>query len=165
MKSVADRPVAVLFVCMGNICRSPTAEGLMRKRLVEAGLAHRFTIDSAGTHGYHAGSPPDSRAIDAAAARGVQLAELRARQIQREDFDRFDYVLLMDDENRKAVDLIGAGEGRATVELLLNFSERFRGAAVPDPYYGGNDGFERVLDMLDDGIAGFIRSQISPAPD
>jgi len=128
----------------------------MRARVAAAGAVDEFIIDSAGTHGYHVGAAPDQRAIAAAAARGVPLEELRARQVMPADFERFDYVLAMDDENLKALNALGAEGGKARVERVLNYSQRYHGAAVPDPYYGGDDGFERVLDMLDDAIAGFL---------
>ncbi|MEE4185150.1 MAG: low molecular weight protein-tyrosine-phosphatase [Gammaproteobacteria bacterium] len=156
MNGIDAQPLSVLFVCMGNICRSPTAEGLMRARVEAEGRGDAFLIDSAGTHGYHIGAPPDARAIAAAAERGVALQALRARQVQATDFERFDYILAMDEENLRALDKLGAGSGRARVEQVLNYSRRYRGAAVPDPYYGGSEGFQRVIDMLDDAIDGFL---------
>jgi len=154
--------VGVLLVCMGNICRSPTAEGLLRRRVETAGMEARFRIDSAGTHGYHVGAAPDERAVAAAARRDISLDKLRARQVERADFERFDFILAMDQDNLRDLAELGATAGRARVELLLAYSERYPNAAVPDPYYGGTDGFERVLDMLEDGINGFLQTQLRP---
>jgi protein-tyrosine phosphatase len=154
-------PVRVLFVCMGNICRSPTAEGLFRAEVAKAGLAERIRTDSAGTHDYHIGDPPDPRSIRAAAARGIDISDLRARQVTREDFARFDYVLAMDAQNHRALLRLCKAEARDCVRLFLDFlPEDFAGDTasreVPDPYYGGAAGFEHVLDLCQAASRGLL---------
>ena len=131
----------VLFVCMGNICRSPTAEGVLRQRLSAAGLAGKVTVDSAGTGDWHVGKAPDGRSAQAAAARGYDLSSLRARQVQREDFQRFDLILAMDQSNLRNLKALRPSDARADLDLYLR---RYVLALdeVPDPYYGGEDGFE-----------------------
>ena len=138
----------VLFVCLGNICRSPTAEGVMRHRLQQAGLAAQVAVDSAGTAAWHIGKAPDPRTCAAAAQRGYRLHELRARQVQAEDFARFDLILAMDYDNLRELQRLRPDSAGAELDLLL----RRGGLAeheVPDPYYGGSDGFERVLDLVE----------------
>ena len=138
----------VLFVCLGNICRSPTAEGVMRHRLQQAGLAAQVAVDSAGTAAWHIGKAPDPRTCAAAAQRGYRLHELRARQVQAEDFARFDLILAMDHDNLRELQRLRPDSAGAELDLLL----RRGGLAeheVPDPYYGGSDGFERVLDLVE----------------
>lgn len=138
----------VLFVCLGNICRSPTAEGVMRHRLQQAGLAAQVAVDSAGTAAWHIGKAPDPRTCAAAAQRGYRLQELRARQVQAEDFARFDLILAMDHDNLRELQRLRPDSAGAELDLLL----RRGGLAeheVPDPYYGGSDGFERVLDLVE----------------
>lgn len=147
--------VGVLFVCTGNICRSPTAEGVFRARARDAGLLDRLQVDSAGTHDYHVGEPPDRRAIAHAARRGIDIAGLRARQLRREDFARFDYVLAMDRGHRKLL-LRAAGEQVARVRLYLDFAPGLAGRDVPDPYYGEAEDFEHVLDLVEPATAGLI---------
>jgi protein-tyrosine phosphatase len=149
----------ILFVCMGNICRSPTAEGVMRGLLREAGLEDRIELDSAGTGGWHAGDPPDARATAAARARGVVL-DGAARAVTAEDFERFDLLLAMDRENER--DLLARApdaEGRAKVRLLREFDPEAVAAGdldVPDPYYGGARGFEHVLDLVEAACRGLL---------
>ncbi len=140
--------VEICFVCLGNICRSPTAEGVMRHLVREAGLEDKVRIDSAGTAGYHAGDLPDARARAAGARRGIEIGG-RARQFKRADFERFDYVLAMDQSNYDdLVELAGSKGAGGKLHLLRSFDPAApRGAAVPDPYYGGDDGFDDVLDM------------------
>jgi protein-tyrosine phosphatase len=136
----------ILFVCLGNICRSPTAEGVMRRLVEEQGLQDQIEIDSAGTGGWHVGAPPDERATEAARRRGTTLAGAARRFDPATDFDRFDLILAMDAENRR--DLLALApddEARAKVRLFLPGDRD-----VPDPYYGGADGFERVLDLVED---------------
>jgi protein-tyrosine phosphatase len=153
------KPVRLLFVCLGNICRSPTAEGAMRTLVREAGLEDRIELDSAGTGSWHVGSPPDERATAAAAGRGVVL-EGAARRVRVEDFYDFDLLLAMDASNvddlrRLAPD----SEGRAKVRLLREFDPASDGSEdldVPDPYYGDGDGFERVLDQVQAACAGLL---------
>jgi low molecular weight protein-tyrosine phosphatase len=147
----------VLFVCTGNICRSPTAEGIFRKLAADAGMAEAVTADSAGTHGYHVGEPPDPRAQRAAAKRGYDLSALRARTIEDSDFQRFDLILAMD---RDHYSILSSAQPRAAhkVKLMMSYARRFKEREVPDPYYGGPQGFERVLDMLEDAAKGLLDS-------
>lgn len=146
----------ILFFCMGNICRSPTAEGVMRAKLKAAGLD--VAVDSAGTHGYHVGAPPDERAMEHAARRGYDLSSLRARQLVAEDFTRFDLVLGMDDDNvARAARLCPPGE-RHRLQLLLNYAPRASKRQVPDPYYGGAAGFDEVLDLVEAACDGLIEA-------
>jgi protein-tyrosine phosphatase len=148
-------PVRILFVCMGNICRSPTAEGVMIELVKRAGLSDRITIDSAGTGAWHVGELPDSRARLAARKRGLDLCS-RARQITREDFDRFDLIVVMDDINLRHVTVM-AGKSTTPVVLLRSFDPKSPpGANVPDPYAGGDDGFEHVLDLCERACAGLL---------
>lgn len=154
-----DRPLRLLFVCMGNICRSPAAENVMRHQIDQQGLSHAFALDSAGTIGLHAGNRPDARMIEAATRRGIAMTG-RARQIVPGDLHEFDWVLVMDRENLADVQDMSRhhGPGQARVVLFGEFCETHRGVAeVPDPYYGGPEGFERVLDLLEDGCAGLLR--------
>ena len=138
----------VLFVCMGNICRSPTAEGVFRQRLQQAGLLEQVTVDSAGTGDWHVGKAPDNRSSQAALQRGYDLSSLRARQVQREDFQRFDLILAMDQDNLARLQALRPASGGADLDLFLR---RYALAVdeVPDPYYGGADGFEQVLDLIE----------------
>ena len=149
--------IAVLMVCMGNICRSPTAEGVLRAKLAAAGLDGRVRVDSAGTHGYHVGDAPDARALKHARSRGVDLSRQRARRVVEEDFDRFDLMLAMDEDNLAELErLRPAGHANAP-RLLLDFAARHAGVReVPDPYYGGPDGFEHVLDLIEDACDGLL---------
>jgi len=140
----------VLFVCMGNICRSPMAEGVFRRRIKERAGHLRIKVDSAGTHGYHVGSPPDKRAQAAAARRGVNIDSLASRRVHVDDFDRFDYILAMDSDNLEYLLDLAAPEQHDKIELFLNYSATSTGADVPDPYYGGPTGFERVLDLIEE---------------
>ena len=147
----------ILFVCMGNICRSPTAEGVMRRLLEEAGLADRVEIESAGTGGWHAGEPPDERATLAARRRGVTL-EGAARQVLPEDFRRFDLLIALDRSNLRDLLAVAPDEDAAEkVRLLREFDPDASGDLdVPDPYYGGDRGFETVLDMVEAACRGLI---------
>lgn len=151
----ADK-VKVLFVCMGNICRSPTAEGVFRKLVDQKGLSDKFEIDSAGTIGYHAGESPDKRAQAAAKRRGYDLGRIRARQVTNADFERFDYILAMDLENLRNLQAVAKRERCAVVELFLDYAKGADTREVPDPYYGGADGFEHVLDLIENASEGFI---------
>ncbi|MDP2810481.1 MAG: low molecular weight protein-tyrosine-phosphatase [Rhodocyclaceae bacterium] len=150
--------IKVLFVCMGNICRSPTAEGVVRALVEQAGLAGRVELDSAGTHGYHVGAPPDPRAQKAAARRGYDLSGLRARRVAATDFARFDHILAMDRDNLALLRESCPDEHRRKLGLFLDHAENFDEEEVPDPYYGGVDGFERVLDMVEDAARGLIEA-------
>lgn len=147
--------VGVLFVCTGNICRSPTAEGVFLARARQAGLLDRLDVDSAGTHDYHVGEPPDKRAIAHAAKRGIDIAGLRARKLTREDFARFDYVLAMDRGHERIL-LRQAGSQRDRVRLYLDFAPELAGRDVPDPYYGQAADFEHVLDLVEPASAGLM---------
>lgn len=140
----------VLFVCTGNICRSPTAEGVFRHMVEAAGLSGEIETDSAGTHGYHIGDPPDPRTIAAAAARGFDLKPLRARKVTRDDFQRFDLILAMDRGHLEHLEAQRPANATATVKLFLDYHptpDKNRGD-VPDPYYGGRESFEEVLDLI-----------------
>lgn len=140
----------VLFVCTGNICRSPTAEGVFRHMVAEAGLGHRIAADSAGTHGYHIGDPPDPRSCEAAAGRGFDLTNLRARKVTARDFHDFDLILAMDQGHLAHLQAMRPKDARADLKLYLDFHPAIRTRDVPDPYYGGPEGFARVLDMVED---------------
>jgi protein-tyrosine phosphatase len=160
-EEASNKKVSVLFVCMGNICRSPTAEAVFRRKVEEAGLADVVEVDSAGTHAYHVGDPPDPRSIKSAAARGYDLTQLRGRQISTYDAERFDYVIAMDRGNyNRIVNLFGcaeAGEGqRANVRMFLDYASDVAEVEVPDPYAGGPAGFEHVLDLVEEASEGLI---------
>jgi len=148
--------VSVLFVCMGNICRSPTAEAVFRQYVENAGLAEAIQMDSAGTHDYHIGDPPDVRTRSAAQQRGYDMSGLRGRQVESDDFHRFDYVLAMDKANLAILRDI-APLGKTSAQLFLDYAQHHQEREVPDPYYGGADGFERVLDMVEDGAQGLLQ--------
>lgn len=148
----------VLMVCMGNICRSPTAEGVLRARLAAAGLEGQVEVDSAGTHDYHVGAPPDHRSQDHAARRGVDLSTLRARQVCAGDFERFDLLLAMDRDNLELLEEACPGPHlRHKLGLLMGFDPEARSEVVPDPYYGGAAGFERVLDLVEAASDGLVK--------
>jgi len=149
--------ISVLFVCMGNICRSPTAEGVFRHHVSRAGLFERFVIDSAGTHAYHVGNPPDRRAAVAAERRGVSLIDLRARRVSDEDFERFDYIIAMDEDNVAHLKEQAPPEYHSKVSLFLEYSAG-KEREVPDPYYGGTSGFERVLDLVEEASRGLLET-------
>lgn len=146
----------VLFVCLGNICRSPTAEGVFRKLVESERIDEPMLVDSAGTHAYHRGSPPDPRAQAAAARRGVDLSGLKGRQATAEDFHEFDYVLAMDRENYDYLCSICPRALQYKVRLFMEFAPDYPNDEVPDPYYGGSGGFDRVLDMIEDAAAGLL---------
>jgi len=153
-----SKRVNVLFVCMGNICRSPTAHGVFRRLVDEAGLADRIEIDSAGTHAYHEGEPPDTRAQETARRHGVILHDLRARRARSEDFETFDYILAMDQDNYHSLSRI-CPEGRGLERrllLLMDYAPQMRRREVPDPYYGAAGGFETVYDMIEAAAAGLL---------
>ncbi len=157
--------VRVLFVCLGNICRSPTAEGVFRTLVEREGLAHVIQTDSAGTHGYHVGDSPDRRTIQAAAQRGVDLSRMRARKATSQDFHDFDYVIAMDDDNARHLGGLQPVDARARLELFLHFAPDRPEREVPDPYYGGGDGFENVLDMVEAASRGLLTDIRSHHPD
>lgn len=149
--------ISVLFVCMGNICRSPTAEGVFRHLAQSAGMGGKIVIDSAGTHDYHIGREPDPRTREAAAKRGYDLSALRGRQVSREDFHEFDYILAMDRENLSNLQRICPAEMTHKVGLFLEHGVNFSEREVPDPYYGGAKGFEHVLDLVEDAARGLLQ--------
>ncbi len=146
----------VLFVCMGNICRSPSAEGVFRHLLNEAGLADVVGTDSAGTHGFHIGEAPDARALTAASKRGYSIAERTARQVEATDFQDFDLILAMDWENLSALQQQCPKIHHHKLMLLMRFANEFEEATVPDPYYGGPDGFSKVMDYIEDACQGVL---------
>ncbi|PWB57699.1 MAG: phosphotyrosine protein phosphatase [Nitrosomonadales bacterium] len=151
------KEASVLFVCMGNICRSPTAEGVFRHLVMRSGLDRAIHIDSAGTHAYHIGKSPDARASAAAAKRGYDLSELRGRQVNPQDFLVFDYILAMDEENLTNLKRICPSGHEHKVSLFLEHSRKFSAREVPDPYYGGAQGFEHVLDLVEDAALGLLQ--------
>jgi len=142
---------------MGNICRSPTAEGVFRRLVRERAPDVDIEIDSAGTHDYHVGDPPDQRAIAAAARRGIDLTGLRARMVEESDFERFDLIVVMDRLNRETLLDRSPEEYQDRIRLLMEFSTSNDIEDVPDPYYGGAVGFERVLDLVEEASAGLLR--------
>ena len=150
----------VLFVCTGNICRSPTAEGAFRKAAADAGLGGRIEIDSAGTHGYHLGEAPDPRSVAAAARRGIDIAGLQARKVEKADFNRFDLILALDKDHLHHLRAMRRDEHKAEVRLLLDFHAQAHvnahGRDVPDPYYGHELDFELVLDLVEDASVGLL---------
>jgi len=152
----------VLFVCTGNICRSPTAEGVARGLATKQGVEHLFEFGSAATHGYHVGDPPDPRTVAAALRRGYDLAPLRARRVTEFDFIRFDYVLAMDREHLELLQRACPRPHQQKLGLFLEFGERFGEDEVPDPYYGGVQGFEHVLDLIEDAATGLILKLSAP---
>ena len=146
----------ILFVCMGNICRSPTAEAVFREVLRAEGGGVEVHVDSAGTHGYHVGEAPDARAIAAARRRGYEMQDLRARQVELEDFERFDLLLAMDEDNLAFLRRIAPAAHRSRARLLLEFAPGAGRRDVPDPYYGGEAGFEQVLDLVEEAARGLL---------
>jgi protein-tyrosine phosphatase len=147
---VAEAGTGVLFVCTGNICRSPTAEGVFGHLARQRGLLDRVRVDSAGTHDYHVGEAPDPRSVAHAARRGYDLAPLRARQLALADFAKFDLILAMDRSHLRQLEALAPAGSSARIAMFLDYSERWRGLDVPDPYYGGARGFEKVLDMVEE---------------
>jgi protein-tyrosine phosphatase len=155
--SESKEKTSVLFVCMGNICRSPTAEGVFRHFVSEAGLADRVEVDSAGTHAYHTGEPPDRRAAAAAQRRGVSLAGIKARRVADSDFEKYDYIIAMDEDNVRHLLDQAPQEHHVKVRLFLSFAAVGE-TEVPDPYYGGAAGFERVLDLVEEASRGLLET-------
>ncbi|WP_035051522.1 low molecular weight protein-tyrosine-phosphatase [Andreprevotia chitinilytica] len=147
---------SVLFVCTGNICRSPTADGVLRSMVESAGLADRVEVDSAGTHDYHVGEAPDRRATAHAAKRGYDLSYLRAREVKPADFRQFDLVLAMDKGHQRLLERACPPAERHKLRLFLEFARQHAEREVPDPYYGGPEGFEHVLDLVEDGCEGLL---------
>jgi protein-tyrosine phosphatase len=150
--------VSVLFVCMGNICRSPTAEGVFRQMVREAGLGDVIHTDSAGTHAYHVDNPPDRRARAAAERRGYSLDDLRARRVTDLDFEGFDFVIAMDKDNLANLRAAADEQHHEKIVLFLEFADGVGIREVPDPYYGGSAGFERVLDLVEQASRGLLET-------
>lgn len=144
----------ILFFCMGNICRSPTADGVMRAKLKAAGLD--VEVDSAGTHGYHVGEPPDTRSMEFAAKRGYDLSAQRSRKVAAADFEAFDHVLAMDHDNLRLLEAACPPQHRHKLGLFMAHASRSGSDVVPDPYYGGGRGFDVVLDYIEDASDGLI---------
>jgi protein-tyrosine phosphatase len=161
---MGGKRISVLFVCTGNICRSPTAEAIFRKLVADAGMSATIGADSAGTHGYHVGEPPDSRARDAAAERGYDLSGLRARRIVREDLQRFDLIVAMDRGHLELLSRMAQPSAAHKLKLMMSYASAFNEEDVPDPYYGGPQDFERALDMLEDAVRGLLESLGRPQP-
>jgi len=157
--------IRVLFVCMGNICRSPTAEGVFRHMVAQADLGKKIHTDSAGTHAFHAGEPPDRRAQATAQSRGIDITDLRARSVADDDFEIFDYIIAMDKDNLAGLLNQCPDAHKEKVHLFLGFAEDINESEVPDPYYGGQNGFVRVFDMVEaasNGLLAEINSRLTP---
>jgi len=150
------KKIRVLFVCMGNICRSPTAEGVFRNLIETHGLSELLETDSAGTHAYHIGEPPDRRAQETALNRGLDISDLRARGVDQEDFEDFDYILAMDSDNYSILIDRCPDTLQDKIKLFLNYAPDLNITEVPDPYYGGNKGFENVFDLVEAASEGLI---------
>lgn len=149
--------INVLFVCMGNICRSPTAEGVFAAQVESKKLGHLIAVDSAGTHAYHIGEGPDARSQKTALKRGIDLSALKARRAISADFEKFDYVLAMDRDNYQGLEAICPPGLEYKLHLFLSFAPNLEHEEVPDPYYGGPMGFERVLDMIEAASEGLLQ--------
>lgn len=154
--AAAKHKLAVLFVCMGNICRSPTAEAVFRRLAPKLAPELEFQIDSAGTHSYHIGSAPDERSQRAALNHGIDMSALRARQLEPRDFDRFDWIVFMDETNRRDALKLSYPGARARLVRLLDFAPGQPLRDVPDPYYGQTADFAQVVGLIDTGVRGFI---------
>lgn len=151
--------VRVLFVCMGNICRSPVAEGVFRRMLEGAGLDNKIYVDLAGTHSYHVGAPPDARSQTTALRRGIDLRGIRSRKVTVADFAEFDYVLAMDRDNLEHLLALRQDfELRCRIQLFMDYAPNLPEREVPDPYYGGPNGFERVMDLIETAAEGLLVS-------
>ncbi|MEO1897228.1 MAG: low molecular weight protein-tyrosine-phosphatase [Cycloclasticus sp.] len=148
--------IKILFICMGNICRSPTAHGVFRQMVADKNLSEQIQVDSAGTHAYHVGNKPDQRSIQAASFRGVDLSDLTARQLDDYDYEEFDYLLVADNDNYHLTREGCPMEHRHKIKYILDFATRSTVKEVPDPYYGQGNGFERVLDLIEDGCEGLL---------
>jgi protein-tyrosine phosphatase len=160
----SETMIRVLFVCSGNICRSPTAEGVFRALVEKHGFGGHIEIDSAGTGDWHVGEPPDERSQEAALRRGVDLSRLRARQVTREDFARFDVLLAMDSGHHRHLLRMAPPEARDRVRLFLDYAPDAEDRDVPDPYFGGPTGFDRVLDLIEAGCAGLLAELCAGLP-
>ena len=164
---MSEPPLRICFVCLGNICRSPTAEAVMRRRVEDAGVDHRVHVESAGTGSWHVGDPPDGRASAEGHARGIPLRGA-ARQFQREDFERFDVVVAMDRQNEADLSRLARGGPHVgKIHLLRSFDGAAAEAGhldVPDPYYGGDAGFAQVFDLVDDACQGLLEALLNGEP-
>jgi len=149
--------VKVLFVCMGNICRSPTAHGVFRALVEKEGLSQAVEIDSAGTHAYHVGSAPDRRAQATAQERGIDISDLVARRVEPDDFDLFDFVVAMDQDNYMSLSEICPDQHVDKIYMFMDFADHMRTREVPDPYYGGPSGFDRVFDLVEAASEGLLQ--------
>lgn len=150
--------IKVLFVCMGNICRSPMAEGVFRDLLEKVGLEDKIYIDSAGTHSYHLGAPPDIRSQQTTRRRGIDIKDIKARRVTTEDFTKFDYLLAMDKENyTHLLNACPQPECRPKIQLFLDYAPGIELEEVPDPYYGGLNGFEQIMDLVEEAAKGLLR--------
>ena len=149
--------VRVLFVCMGNICRSPTAHGVFQHLVEQEGLGAIIETDSAGTHAYHVGEPPDRRAQTTASNRGIHIGDIRARRVNLADYEQFDYILAMDKDNFNILVNQSPDHALSRINLFLNFAQEHPEMEVPDPYYGGTKGFERVFDMVQAAAEGLLQ--------
>ena len=159
--------IKVLFICMGNICRSPTAEGVFRFLLRQHGLGASVEVDSAGTHGYHVGESPDPRTQRAAASRGYDLSTIRARKVAPQDLEYFDLILAMDKNNLQALQRMCPPQLAGRLRLFMSYARNFDDEEVPDPFYGLGHGFDLVIDMVEDASMGLIqelKSQLSASP-
>ncbi|UCE89708.1 MAG: low molecular weight phosphotyrosine protein phosphatase [Pseudomonadota bacterium] len=157
--------IEVLFICMGNICRSPTAQGVFRHLVVQEGMSDVVVTDSAGTHAYHVGNPPDGQALATAQQRGIDISDMRARRVGEEDFERFHYVLAMDRDNYAILEDMCPEQHRHKLRFFMEFAPERRETEVPDPYYGGRLGFEKVFDLVEEASRGLledIRTQFLP---
>ncbi|PHS70447.1 MAG: phosphotyrosine protein phosphatase [Cycloclasticus sp.] len=150
------RRIKILFICMGNICRSPTAHGVFRKLVNDKGYAHLISIDSAGTHAYHVGNSPDARSVSTAMEHGVDMTDLRSRQVHESDYEYFDYLLVMDAHNHALIEQACPSEHKSKIHYFLDFASHTALREVPDPYYGKGNGFERVFDMIEDASEGLL---------
>ena len=162
MKVSNPNRVKVLLICMGNICRSPTAHAVFRHLVNEHGLSEVIEIDSAGTHAYHIGNPPDSRSMQTARKRGIEMSDLRARQVDLGDFYHYDYLIAMDDYNMSLLKEQAPADTKHKLSMFLSFAPHLNEREVPDPYYGGADGFELVFDMVQaasEGLLAHIKQQ------
>ncbi|HDY85106.1 hypothetical protein LCGC14_0524070 [marine sediment metagenome] len=155
------KPIKVLFVCMGNICRSPTAEGVFNKVIADMGTTDRFVVDSAGTHAYHVGEPSDPRSQQMARSRGIDLSNIRARKVMQSDFEHFDYILAMDTDNYNILIDACPSDYLHKVKLFLEYAADRKEQDVPDPYYGGQNGFTHVFDLVEDASNGFYNTVIN----
>jgi len=148
--------VKVLFVCLGNICRSPTAHAVFRNMVQQQGLHERIDIDSAGTAAYHVGKHPDTRSMEVARTKGIEMMDLRARKVDFGDFYEYDYILAMDDENFYNLKEMALPEHHEKIQMFLDYSTQFSEREVPDPYYGGAQGFHHVFDLVDSASQGLL---------